>query len=131
LIITAINLVGGLYVGIVQRGMPFGNAVRSYSTLTIGDGLVSQIPALIVSTAAGIIVTQAAGNTHMGDAVFRQLTRHSRALWVAAVVMIVFALIPGLPTIPFFALGAGVAGLARVAGRREKEAAAAVASDST
>lgn len=118
LVITFFNLLGGLYIGLVQRGMGLGESVELYSMLTIGDGLVSQIPAIIVSTAAGIIVTQAAGNDHMGEAVFGQLTKHTRALWVSAGVITIFAFIPGLPFFPFMVLGVGVAFLARAAGRR-------------
>src|SRR5690606_218189 len=73
LLITGINVVGGIVVGVAQRGMTFGQAVDQYTVLTVGDGLVSQIPALIVSTAAGIIVTHSAGGTRIGTALSRQL----------------------------------------------------------
>lgn len=122
LVITAINLIGGLIIGVVQRGMPLGEAIQTYSMLTVGDGLVTQIPALILSTSAGVIVTQVSGATHVGDAVYSQLTRHTRALWIAAAVLLAFGVLPGLPFVPFATLATGVSGLAWVAQRRSAKA---------
>jgi flagellar biosynthesis protein FlhA len=120
LLITAINIVGGIFVGVVQRGLPFNRALTEYTVLTVGDGLVSQIPALIVSTAAGIMVTHASGGARMGAALASQLGSQPRAMWVASGVMVTFGLVPGLPTLPFLALGGGTALLARAASGAER-----------
>lgn len=120
LVITAINLVGGFFIGVVQRGMPFDRALSQYTILTVGDGLVSQIPALVVSTAAGIMVTNAGGGTRMGPTLASQLSAHPRALWITAGVLTTFGLAPGLPMLPFLALGGGTALLARAAAAAEK-----------
>src|SRR5688572_28881692 len=80
IIITAINLVGGLVIGVVQRGLPLGEAVSTYSLLTVGDGLVSQIPALLISVASGIIITRAAGNNDLGTDVMQQFARQHRIM---------------------------------------------------
>ena len=120
LLITGINIVGGIFVGMVQRGMPLSRALTEYTVLTVGDGLISQIPALIVSTAAGIMVTHASGGLRMGPALASQLSAHPRALWISAGVMASFAIIPGLPTLPFLALSGGTALLARASSASEK-----------
>jgi flagellar biosynthesis protein FlhA len=120
LLITGVNILGGIFIGVVQRGMPVGRSVSTYMILTVGDGLVSQIPALVVSTAAGIMVTHASGGSRMGAALANQLGSQPRAMWIAAGVMTTFGLIPGLPAIPFLALGGGIMLLARGAGRSEK-----------
>ncbi|MFN3820788.1 MAG: flagellar biosynthesis protein FlhA [bacterium] len=104
LIITLVNIVGGLIIGVVQRGLPVGEALRTYTLLTIGDGLVSQIPALIVSTGAGILVSRAADQSHLGREVTSQLLWQPRALMVVAGVLAFFGLMPGLPTLPFLML---------------------------
>src|SRR5690606_4378108 len=117
LLITAINVLGGIFIGVVQRGMPTDRAASTYTMLTVGDGLVSQMPALIVSTAAGIMVTHASGGTRMGAALAMQLGSQSKPMWIAAGVMSTFGLIPGLPFLPFMALGAGTAALAYSAGK--------------
>ncbi len=119
LLITAINVLGGIFIGVVQRGMPIDRAVSTYTMLTVGDGLVSQIPALIVSTAAGIMVTHAAGGTRMGSALAVQLGSQSKPMWIASGVLATFGLVPGLPFLPFMALGATTALLARAAGKGE------------
>ena len=115
LIITFINVIGGIFIGVVQKGLPISQAVSTYTILTVGEGLVSQIPALIVSTAAGIMVTHSAGTTQMGSVVAHQMSRHPRALWIAACVLGVFAVVPGVPMLPFVILGGGMAALARAA----------------
>lgn len=120
LLITFINIVGGIFIGVVQRGLPFGQAISTYTILTVGEGLVAQIPALIVSTAAGIMVTHSAGSTQMGTEVIGQLGKHPRAMWIASGVVTTFALIPGLPFLPFIVLGAGMAWLAKLAENTEK-----------
>ncbi|MBF0497660.1 MAG: FHIPEP family type III secretion protein, partial [Deltaproteobacteria bacterium] len=90
---------------VFQEGMPIGTAAQTYTLLTIGDGLVSQIPALVISTAAGIIVTRAASEANLGAELVGQILAHHRALGLAAGVIFFFGLIPGMPTIPFFAMG--------------------------
>lgn len=121
LIITAINLVGGFTVGMLQQQLSAGEAVSRYAMLTVGDGLVSQIPSLIVSTAAGIIVTYGSSSSNMGPAVAMQLTRHPRAIWVACAVLAGFAILPGLPTLPFLLLAGTSAGVAWRAGQLQAE----------
>src|SRR5690606_14807701 len=97
LLITAINIVGGIFIGVVQRGMSFSDAGATFTILTVGDGLVTQVPALIISTSAGIMVTNVTGGTKMGATLARQVGGSPRAIWVAAGVMAVFGLVPGLP----------------------------------
>jgi flagellar biosynthesis protein FlhA len=109
LIITFINIIGGLVIGVLQKDMQLIDAAQTYTILTIGDGLVSSIPALIISTAAGIIVSRAASEGHMGTQMFSQLAVHPRAFGTAAAVLAFFGVVPGLPGLPFFAL-AGLAG---------------------
>ncbi|MBK8250675.1 MAG: flagellar biosynthesis protein FlhA [Gemmatimonadetes bacterium] len=113
LLITGINIVGGIFIAVVQKNMPLARAASQYTVLTVGEGLVAQIPALIVSTAAGIMVTRASGQTRMGMQLAGQLARHPSAMWVATAVLMSFALIPGLPMTPFLALGGLMAFLAR------------------
>ncbi|MFH1982224.1 MAG: flagellar biosynthesis protein FlhA [Pseudomonadota bacterium] len=105
MIITGINIVGGLIIGVFQNDMSFADAAQNYTLLTVGDGLVSQIPALIISTAAGIIVTRAGAEASLGREVAEQIFNQPRAIAVASVVLIGFGLIPGLPTVPFMSLG--------------------------
>ncbi|HEU4587356.1 MAG TPA: flagellar biosynthesis protein FlhA [Gemmatimonadales bacterium] len=123
LIITAINLVGGFVIGMVQLGLSAGDAARTYTALSVGDGLVSQIPALIVSTAAGIIVTYGSSSPAVGPAIAAQLTRNPGAMWVSSGILATLALVPGFPLPPFILL-AGVAGtIAWQAGKRARAAA--------
>jgi flagellar biosynthesis protein FlhA len=109
LIITVINIVGGLTIGLLRHGMPFADAIGTYTTLTAGDGLVSQIPALLVSTAAGIVVTKGSTEGTADAAIIRQLGGSPKPLAMAAGAAGVLALMPGLPALPFLAL-AGLAG---------------------
>ncbi len=122
LVITAINLVGGLLIGVFQHGMGLGEATRVFSILTVGDGLVSQIPALVISTAAGIVITRASGEQGLPAEVFRQLTMHPRAHWVAAGALLLVGLAPGMPFVPFvlLSLGFGLLGQALRARRAEE-----------
>ena len=119
LLITAINIIGGIFIGVVQRGLSFSEAASTYTILTVGDGLVSQIPALVVSTAAGLMVTNAGGGTRMGPQLASQLGAHPKAMWMASGVLAFFAAVPGLPKMPFLILAVGTAGLARLAGKAE------------
>src|SRR5277367_4242534 len=109
LIITMINIVGGLIIGMMRHGMSFADAAATFTTLTVGDGLVSQIPALLVSTAAGIVVTKGGIEGSADAALIRQLGRSPKPLAMAAGAATVLALLPGLPALPFLAL-AGLAG---------------------
>ncbi|NYG57053.1 flagellar biosynthesis protein FlhA [Nocardioides perillae] len=105
IIITLVNLVGGFAVGVAQLGMPFGEAVQTYSLLTVGDGLVSQIPALLLSVATGLIVTRNTGDEDMGSDILRQLTANKVPLRVAGFAALALCLIPGLPKLPFIVAG--------------------------
>jgi len=112
IVITLVNILGGLIIGVLQQGMSLSHAAQNYTLLTIGDGLVTQIPALIVSTAAGVVVTRAASESHLGNEMINQLTYHPRAIAIASAVLIFFGFVPGLPTIPFITLGCLAGGLA-------------------
>ena len=109
LIITVINIFGGLAIGLLRHGMSFADAATTFTTLTVGDGLVSQIPALLVSTAAGIVVTKGGTEGSADIALFRQLGGSTKPLAMAAGAAGVLALMPGLPMLPFLAL-AGLSG---------------------
>ncbi|CCD98115.1 flagellar biosynthesis protein FlhA [Bradyrhizobium sp. STM 3809] len=124
LLVVFINIVGGIIIGVAQQGLGFGEAARTYTTLTVGDGLVTQVPALIVSTAAGLLVSKAGVTGAADKALIRQFSGYPQALGMSAAVMLVLALLPGIPTIPFLALGGGAAALALKA-RRHKEVAKA------
>lgn len=104
LLITFINLIGGMVIGIVMNDLPFGDAVNTYTKLTIGDGLVAQIPALIISIAAGILVTKAGVEGSSEKAVLGQLSRIPTPLAITSGLLFFFALLPGIPKIPFFLL---------------------------
>jgi flagellar biosynthesis protein FlhA len=110
-IITLVNLIGGLVVGVVQHHMQVGSAVSTYSLLSIGDGLCSQVPALLISISTGIIITRSASDGDLGSDVLSQFGRQRDALRLAGGVMVGMALIPGLPKVPFLAAGAAVLGL--------------------
>jgi flagellar biosynthesis protein FlhA len=119
LIITFINLVGGFVIGMTQHGMSATESLTTFSSLTVGDGLVTQIPALVVSTAAGILVTYGSNGTAMAPSLVAQLTGSPRSIWTAAGILSLFAIVPGLPAVPFFLLAGCTAGVAFVAGRRQ------------
>ena len=127
LLVVFINIIGGMIIGIAQQGMPFGEAARTYTLLTVGDGLVTQIPALIVSTAAGLLVSKAGVGGGVDKALLRQLSGYPKALGMSAAVMIVMSLLPGIPMLPFLALGGGAGLLAYMIEKRTKVAAAAEA----
>lgn len=113
LLITGINIIGGLFVGVVQRGLPLEQALSQYTILTVGDGLVSQIPALVISTAAGIMVTSSSGEGRIAGVIIRQVGREPMPMWIASGFLGSLAVIPGLPTLPFLALSGGAALAAR------------------
>jgi len=112
IIITLINIGAGFVIGVLQKGMPAADAAATYTILTVGDGLVGQIPALIISTGAGILVTRTAGGGDFGSELKLQFFANHRALWVVSVILLGFALIPGLPMVPFLLLSATIAVIA-------------------
>jgi flagellar biosynthesis protein FlhA len=112
ILITLINIVGGLIIGVFQLHMDILEALATYTLLTIGDGLVTQIPALIVSTAAGLVVTRAASESDLATAVRSQFAGHHRAMAISAATLLVLGLIPGLPKIPFLVMAAVMGGVA-------------------
>jgi flagellar biosynthesis protein FlhA len=128
LLITFINLVGGLIIGVGQMGVSFAEAVHSYTLLTVGDGLVSQIPALVVSTAAGLLVAKAGVAERTDRALFGQLSAHPRALATTSGLLALLAVLPGLPLLPFLLLSAASGGLAWHLGR-QSDARAGAAED--
>jgi len=120
MVIVFINIVGGLIIGVGQKGMPILEGLRTYTILTIGDGLVSHIPALIVSTAAGIVVTRAASDSFLGTDITRQVIHNFRAMGMAAGILLGMALLPGLPMLPFLLLAGLVGTMAMRMHRQEK-----------
>ncbi len=104
LIITTINIIGGICIGMFQQGLTLSQATQKFSLLTVGDGLVAQIPALILSTATGILVTRSAGESNLGRDITKSLINHYRPLWVGSILLLALALIPGFPRIPFILL---------------------------
>jgi len=121
IIITLVNIVGGLVIGVAQEGMPLVEALQTYTLLTVGDGLVSQIPALIVSTAAGVVVSRAAAGAPLAEELRTQILEQPRAMGMVSAMLGGLALIPGLPFFPFAALAAG----AGFVGWRQRERPAA------
>ncbi|WP_176086030.1 flagellar biosynthesis protein FlhA [Martelella sp. HB161492] len=122
LIITAINLFGGILIGMMQRGMSFGEAGHVYSLLTVGDGLVAQIPALMISVAAGTMVTRvtSSGGLNLGFEIVQQLIANGRTIIIAGVLISLFGFIPGFPTTIFCSVGLGMIGGVVVTGRRRR-----------
>ncbi len=124
LMITFINVIGGMIIGVAQKDLTFGEAAETYTLLTVGDGLVSQIPALIVSTAAGLLITKSAAAGSMDKAVVGQLSGYPLALGLSSFLMLALALLPGIPALPFLALAAIAGGFAWLASRRNAKATA-------
>jgi flagellar biosynthesis protein FlhA len=120
LLIVAINIIGGIIIGVAQQGMSFGAATQTFTLLTIGDGLVTQVPALIVSTAAGMMVSKAGVEGSSEKALFGQLSFYPQALGMAAFVMAVVAVLPGMPHVVFALIAAGTGSLAYVAWRAKE-----------
>jgi len=106
ILITAINIVAGFLIGVFQQGVPLQEALKTYTILTVGDGLVAIIPSLLVSVAGGIVVTRAASNYSLGTDIGKQMFRTSRPLWIVGGVLFALAMIPGMPKVSFVALGA-------------------------
>lgn len=124
IIITLINIGAGFIIGVMQKGMPMAEAAQNYTILTIGDGLVGQVPALIISTAAGMLVTRSAGKENFGDAFKKQFIRYTKALWIVSGILLLFALIPGLPLLPFLTLSASLSYIAYRLDQAERKKAA-------
>jgi flagellar biosynthesis protein FlhA len=120
LLVVFINVLGGMIIGIAQQGLAFSEAAQTYTLLTVGDGLVTQIPALIVSTAAGLLVSKAGISGAADKALLSQLSTYPKALGIAGAAMIVMALLPGIPMLPFLLLGGGASALAYSVGRKQK-----------
>ena len=128
LMVVFINVIGGMIIGMAQQGLPFAEAARSYTLLTVGDGLVTQVPALIVSTAAGLLVSKAGIAGSADKAMMKQLSGYPKALGMSGGVMLIMSLLPGIPFLPFVFLGGGASALAYVFHKRAKEAATTEAS---
>ena len=118
-LITAINIIAGFLIGVFQLGIPFREALKTYTVLTVGDGLVTMIPSLLVSIAGAIVVTRGSSQSSLGTDMGEQLLGRSRPLWIGAAVMFCLALVPGLPKLSFIVMAAGVALLAKRAGRKQ------------
>ena len=128
LMVVFINVIGGMIIGMAQQGLPFAEAARSYTLLTVGDGLVTQVPALLVSTAAGLLVSKAGIAGSADKAMMKQLSGYPKALGMSGGVMLIMSLLPGIPFLPFVFLGGGASALAYVFHKRAKEAATTEAS---
>ncbi len=124
IVITFINIIGGFIIGVLQKKMAVVVAAQNYTLLTVGDGLVSQIPALIISTSAGIVVSRAAAESSIGVDFGKQLMSNPRAVYLGSLIIFLFGLIPGLPHIPFMALGVIIGGSTYLFQRQEMEASA-------
>src|SRR5262249_55005542 len=124
LLVLLINVIGGMVIGMMQQGLSFSEAGHAYTLLSVGDGLVTQVPALIVSIAAGLLVSKAGVSGAADKALLSQFSGYPKALGMSAAVMLVMALLPGIPMIPFLALGGGTASLAYLIDRRRKQSAA-------
>jgi flagellar biosynthesis protein FlhA len=120
LLVVFINIIGGMIIGIVQQGMTFADAGRTYTLLTVGDGLVTQVPALIVSTAAGLLVSKAGITGAADKALMAQLSGYPKALGMSGAVMLLMAILPGIPMLPFLLLGGGAGALAYYMDKRHK-----------
>ena len=121
MLITLVNLIGGIIIGVVQKDMDWNSALTTYSLLTIGDGLVSTSPSIIVSTGTGLLVSRAASEAKMGEEFLAQLTFNSHALKMVSAVLLVFALVPGLPGIPFLVLSILLFLVSRLSAKNEEE----------
>jgi type III secretion protein V len=129
LVILAVNLIGGMLIGMLERDMAFGTAVHTYSLLTVGDGLIAQIPALLISVAAGTVVTRVNSSgapQDLGSEIVSQLGNSHRALALTAIILLGVSLLPGFPALVFLGLGAGLGGCAFILWRRQHRAEHAV-----
>ena len=120
ILITVINVIGGIIIGVAQQGMSFSSAAEIFTLLTVGDGLIAQIPALIISTAAGIITTRNSNSEALGHQVNKEISAHPKAFYITAGALTMFGLIPGFPGLPFMMIG-GVIGFMGFRIERNKE----------
>src|SRR3984957_4707783 len=121
IIITMVNIIGGLLIGVLQKNMGVAEAAQTYTKLTVGDGLVTQIPALIISTAAGIVVTRASSGKNLGKELSSQLFLHPRAIGIVSAILFLLGLISGMPKVPFFIFALVGGGLSWTIGRMQKD----------
>ncbi|KPQ02459.1 flagellar biosynthesis protein FlhA [Marinobacter sp. HL-58] len=121
LLILAINLIGGIAIGMAQHGLDFGTATENYALLTIGDGLVAQIPSLLLSTSAAIMVTRVTSSQDMGGQILQQMFNAPKALGIAAVILVILGLIPGMPHLAFLGLGAIAGAIAWYIWQQERQ----------
>ncbi|KAF0178997.1 MAG: flagellar biosynthesis protein FlhA [Nitrospirae bacterium] len=131
IVIMAVNIIGGFLIGVLQKGMSVTDAVTTYTILTVGEGLVAQIPALIISTASGLIVTRAASEANLGEDIIKQVVVNPKALGTAAGILGLLGLIPGLPHLPFLTLAAMAGAAAYYLSRAEQKESRAVAAAAT
>jgi flagellar biosynthesis protein FlhA len=131
ILITAVNIVGGILIGMLQKEMTWAEAAQTYTLLTIGDGLVSTIPSLIISTSAGIIVSRAAAEAKMGEEFLAQLTGNPRALRLVSGILIVFGIVPGMPTVPFLVMAGGTFAFSMISAKHGAEVEAAAKAKET
>src|SRR5229473_5994737 len=124
IIILLINIIGGLTIGIAQRGMSWGEALQTFTLLTVGDGIVTQVPALVIATGTGIIVTRAATDARLADEVAKQMLSYPRAVLLVMLALTALAFLPGMPLLAILCLAAIAGGIYLVARRRESLAAA-------
>ena len=121
ILILIINIVGGLTIGMAQHDMALSDAVRNYALLTIGDGLVAQIPSLLLSSATAIIITRDSRKSDLGDQVFEQMFRNTKVLWLTAAIMALIGVIPGMPNLAFLTLAAAAAVSAKILDRKNQQ----------
>jgi flagellar biosynthesis protein FlhA len=122
ILIVLINIIGGFAIGMVQHDMSFSDALRNYTLLTIGDGLVAQIPSLLLSSATAIIITRDSGKHDLGEQVFQQMFGNTRILWITAAIMGLIGIIPGMPNLAFLMLALGLAVAAKAIDKKKEEA---------
>jgi flagellar biosynthesis protein FlhA len=122
IVILLINIVGGLVIGVMQRGMSWGEALQTFTLLTVGDGIVTQIPALVISVGTGIIVTRSASDNSLSAEVMKQLTSFPKAIWLVVAALTVMLMLPGIPTIPVLTVIVVMSGFAVLAGWRARVA---------
>lgn len=131
ILIAILNITGGLIIGVFQHGLPVAEAARTYTLLTIGDGLVAQIPALIVSTAAGLVVSHTNSEAGLSESLGRQFTIHPRPIFIASAIMFAFGLVPGFAHLAFFVMAAITAGVGYLVYRGAVRAGAAAVAEQT
>jgi len=124
ILITMVNVIGGFVIGMAQQGLPLTEAIKKYTLLSIGDGLVTQIPALIVATASGILVTRAAGDSNLGGEIAKQVSLQPKALAIASGLVFTLGIVPGMPFVPFtfFSIVVGFAAYLTMQAVKRREA---------